>query len=103
MRCWLCVVAAAAPVVAQKSEPRLLYPIMIQGGPEQSVLTIPREHAARESFKKKNSPRALPELGWLWHRSLAHAASSFAPTLMRSSNSSTSFRPKTWARRVRRS
>ena len=33
MRCWLCVVAAAAPVVAQKSEPKLLYPIMIMGGP----------------------------------------------------------------------
>ena len=33
MRCWLCVVAAAALAVAQKSEPKLLYPIMIQGGP----------------------------------------------------------------------
>ena len=30
MRCWLCVVAAAAPPVAEK---KLLYPIMIQGGP----------------------------------------------------------------------
>ena len=33
MRCWLCAVAAAAASVAQKSEPRLLYPIMIMGGP----------------------------------------------------------------------
>ena len=53
MRCWLCVVAAAAPVVAQKSEPRLVYPIMIMGGPNNQYQQFLESMLLAKTLRRK--------------------------------------------------
>ena len=54
MRCWLCVVAAAAQaVVAQKSEPKLLYPIMIQGGPNNQYQQFLESMVLAKTLRRK--------------------------------------------------
>ena len=54
MRCWLCVVAAAAQaVVAQSSEPKLLYPIMIQGGPNNQYQQFLESMVLAKTLRRK--------------------------------------------------
>ena len=53
MRCWLCVVAAAAAVVAQKSEQKLLYPIMIQGGPNNQYQQFLESMLLAKTLRRK--------------------------------------------------
>jgi len=53
MRCWLCVVAAAAQSVAQKSEPKLLYPIMIQGGPNNQYQQFLESMVLAKTLRRK--------------------------------------------------
>ena len=54
MRCWLCVVAAAAQaVVAQSSEPKLLYPIMIQGGPNNQYQQFLESMVLAKALRRK--------------------------------------------------
>ena len=54
MRCWLCVVAAAAAAsVAQKSEPRLLYPIMIMGGPNNQYQQFLESMLLAKALRRK--------------------------------------------------
>ena len=54
VRCWLCVVAARRGAQrARKREKKLLYPIMIQGGPNNQYAQFLEMHGAREGFKEK--------------------------------------------------
>ena len=73
MRCWLCVVAAAAPVVAQESEPRLLYPIMIQGGPNNQYQQFLESMLLAKALRRKIV--LAPFLSWAGggDRSRVHA------------------------------
>ena len=74
MRCWLCVVAAAAaPVVAQKSEPGLLYPIMIQGGPNNQYQQFLESMLLAKALRRKIV--LAPFLSWAGggDRSRVHA------------------------------
>ena len=53
MRCWLGVVAAAALVVAQSSEQKLLYPIMIQGGPNNQYQQFLESMVLAKALRRK--------------------------------------------------
>ena len=53
MRCWLCVVAAAQSVVAEKSEQKLLYPIMIQGGPNNQYQQFLESMVLAKALRRK--------------------------------------------------
>ena len=53
MRCWLCVVAAAQAAVAQKSEQKLLYPIMIQGGPNNQYQQFLESMVLAKALRRK--------------------------------------------------
>ena len=74
MRCWLCVVAAAAAAsVAQKSEPKLLYPIMIQGGPNNQYQQFLESMLLAKALRRKIV--LAPFLSWAGggDRSRVHA------------------------------
>ena len=74
MRCWLCVAAAAAAAsVAQKSEPRLLYPIMIQGGPNNQYQQFLESMLLAKALRRKIV--LAPFLSWAGggDRSRVHA------------------------------
>ena len=53
MRCWLCVAAAAQAAVAQKSEQKLLYPIMIQGGPNNQYQQFLESMLLAKTLRRK--------------------------------------------------
>ena len=77
MRCWphvaAAVAAAAAPVVAQKSEPGLLYPIMIQGGPNNQYQQFLESMLLAKALRRKIV--LAPFLSWAGggDRSRVHA------------------------------
>ena len=86
--------ARSVPAQQQKERAKLLYPIMIQGGPNNQYQQF-LEHGAREGFKG-GSGRALP----IWPGGGDRQASTRLQQLLTlmPSYSSTSFLRKTWVK-----
>jgi hypothetical protein len=53
MRCWLCVVAAVAAAAPPVAEKKLLYPIMIQGGPNNQYQQFLESMVLAKALRRK--------------------------------------------------